>query len=62
MKLWCSIDQEQCEESSEEDAASEAEAAQGGRMWDGITDDIKPDQGNVVTSLINTSDVSMTDG
>ena len=37
MKPWRSIDQDQAEESDEEDTASETDAVQGGRMWDGNT-------------------------
>jgi len=40
MKPWCSINQDQTEEESieeDEDAASEADAAQGGRVWGGDT-------------------------
>jgi len=37
MKPWRSIDQDQDEESDEEDTASETDAVQGGRMWDGNT-------------------------
>lgn len=46
MKLWCSGDQDQVEESSEGDTASEADAVQGGRMWGGNTgvDQVEPRQ------------------
>jgi hypothetical protein len=59
MKPWRSVDQDEVKESGDEDTASEADAVQGGRMWDGNTgvdqanprqcDDLSGEGSDVVT-------------